>query len=484
MTSVRWRSILAVALLVVVTIGAVAPIRSYDFFWHLATGRWIVQHQALPASDPFTIASDKVPWINGEWLFQLLLAMAQRAFGFAGLSVANALLVAVTFTLIFLAAARESDLPVALAATALAFAGAWGRLDVRPSTAAALFVAAAIVLLSRPRNIGTIVAYAGVTALWINIHPSALLAPLLALLAMRELSPRALALPLASAMALLANPYGWRAIAAPIELTAFVGGGRFINAEWLPSPPALFPLLYLTVLIGVAAFAAARARRTHLWRFAIFALLAYLAIAHVRNQGLYFAAWPLLVAPMLAAVPIAARVPRGAFYALAGLPLAFVLLRAEYRLGVDSDRFPLRATGRLLQSGLPGNIYNPDQFGGFLIWAFAPQRRVLTDGRNELYHRYIKEYAGARLDGRAWQALLKKYRIDLAVDEYREPLETINAVTGRHQRMPASLAYWPRRDWALIGYDHAGMVFARRAAFPKDVLERWELPGVVPDGPG
>ena len=26
------------------------PIRSYDYFWHLATGRWIVEHHALPAS--------------------------------------------------------------------------------------------------------------------------------------------------------------------------------------------------------------------------------------------------------------------------------------------------------------------------------------------------------------------------------------------------------------------------------------------------
>jgi hypothetical protein len=484
MTAARWRSILAVALLVVVTIGALAPIRSYDFFWHLATGRWIAQHQALPATDPFTIASDPVSWINGEWLFQLLLAMGQRAVGFAGLSVVNALFLGLTFTFIFLSAARESDQPLALAATALAFAGAWGRLDVRPSTAATFLIAAAIVLLSKPRHARTIVAYAALTALWINIHPSALLAPLLALLALRELSPRALALPLASAAALLVSPYGWRAVAAPIELTLFVGGGRFVNAEWLPSPPALFPLLYLTVFIGVAAFAAARDRKAHLWRFAIFALLAYLAIAHVRNQGLYFAAWPLLIAPILMAIPRAVDVPRGVLYALAVLPLAFVLSRAEYRLGVDGDRFPLRATGRLLQSGLPGNIYNPDQFGGFLIWAFAPQRRILTDGRNELYHHYIEEYAAARLDGRAWLALLRKYRIDLAVDEYREPLETVEAGTGRHQRMPASLAYWPRRDWALIAYDGAGMVFARRAAFPNEVLERWELRGVVPDGPG
>jgi len=131
---------------------------------------------------------------------------------------------------------------------------------------------------------------------------------------------------------------------------------------------------------------------------------------------------------------------------------------------------------------LRGNVYNPDQFGGFLIWSFYPERRALTDGRNELYRTYDAEYAKARVDSRAWHALLHKYAIDLAVDEYRhERMTVIDAVTKQRKEMPASLVYWPRSQWALIGYDDAGMVFARRAAFPVEVLQRWELRGVVPD---
>ncbi|MND08995.1 hypothetical protein D3C83_319980 [compost metagenome] len=47
--------------------------------------------------------------------------------------------------------------------------------------------------------------------------------------------------------------------------------------------------------------------------------------------------------------------------------------------------------------------------------------------------------------------------------------------------MPASLAYWPRADWAVIAFDQAGMVFARRAAFTPGSIEKWEIRGVVPD---
>jgi hypothetical protein len=50
--------------------------------------------------------------------------------------------------------------------------------------------------------------------------------------------------------------------------------------------------------------------------------------------------------------------------------------------------------------------------------------------------------------------------------------------------MPASLAYWPRDEWALIAFDDAAMVFARRAAFAAGAMEKWEMRGVVPDARG
>jgi len=280
-------------------------------------------------------------------------------------------------------------------------------------------------------------------------------------------------LPVASALALLVNPFGWNGVIAPLKLTAFARGGTFVNAEWLPSPALVFPLLYVSVLFGVIAFLISR---QDLWRFVVFAMLAYLAIAHVRNQGLYFAAMPLLIAPM---------VPRNWSHRAAGLlallPIGWAYANGPHIAGIAANRFPVVATEVIHAENLQGNIYNPDQFGGYLIWSFYPQRRVLTDGRNELYHAFIDEYAKARLDSRAWRALLAKYRIDLAVDEYRPPLDVVNPMNGKHQQVPASLAYWPRREWALISYDDVAMVFARRAAFAPETIRRLEVKGVVPD---
>jgi hypothetical protein len=453
--------LLALALLVVLAPAALLPISSYDFFWHLATGRWITEHHALPLTDPFAIASDPAPWINGEWLFQVALYAIRSPEWIGRL---RALCVAAMFALGFMAASKKSDWPVALALTGFAFAGAYDRLDARPSTAAAALLVIGLALLERELD----VAYVVLTIVWINVHPSALLAPLLALIVRRVHW-----LPVASALALLVNPFGWNGVIAPLRLTAFARGGTFVNAEWLASPAAVFPLLYITVLVGVIAFLASR---QELWRFVVFALLAYLAIAHVRNQGLYFAALPMLVAPM---------VPRTwshrAVALLAVLPIGWAYANGPHVAGIAAHRFPVVATEVIHGENLKGNIYNPDQFGGYLIWTFYPQRRALTDGRNELYHAFIDEYAKARLDSRAWHALLAKYRIDLAVDEYRPPLDVVNPMNGQHQQAPASLAYWPRRDWALIGYDDVAMVFARRGAFAPETISRLEVKGVVPD---
>lgn len=469
-----WQRLLPLVLLVVFALAAVAPIRSYDFFWHLATGRWIAEHAALPLTDPFSVASDRVEWINGEWLFDLLVHGVWSAAGFAGISLVRALLVGALFAFGFAVSRRDGSRWFPLALASLAFAGAHARLDARPLTVAALFVVAGIALLQANSRRSS-VAYVALTALWINVHPSAIIAPALAALALLR-PQRRIWLPFAGAAALLANPFGWRGVAAPLELIAFARGGTFTNAEWLPSYLPLFPLLYVSIAAGAVVFALAEEKREHFWRMALFVFFAALAVAGIRHQPLFFAAFPLLVAP---AAP--KKIDSWIWIAAAVLPVAWVAIGTEHRTGPDDRRFPVASVARLRESGLRGNFYNPDQFGGYLIWSFYPERRVLTDGRNELYRRFLGEYDRARGDSRAWRALLQRYRIDLAVDEYRPPLEVVDAATGRRATMPASLAYFPRREWALIAYDHVGMIFARRAAFPPEQIARWEIAGVVPD---
>jgi hypothetical protein len=470
------RRLAALALFALLAIAALAPIRAYDAFWHLASGRWIVEHHALPTTDPFAIASEKKAWINGEWLYEVAM-YATSGGSDTAISIVNALVVAAIFTLGFLVASQSAEWGIALFAACIAFAGGFDRLGVRPSTVAALLAAVAIALLSsRTINAKKLaILYALLTIAWINTHPSALLAPLLALVSLQVDRRRWIVAP-ASTLALLINPFGLRAITAPFELTSAIRSGAFVNAEWLPSPVVVFPLFYLTIAAGLALFAISDERRENVWRFVLFLLFAALAARYVRNQGLYFATLPLLV-------PLPKRGAR--MWAIASLiPIAWALANGVHGVGVDAERFPVHATARLKALHLPGNIYNADQFGGYLIWSFYPERRVVTDGRNELYRTFIDEDGRARRDSRAWRGLLQKYLVDLAVAEYEtERVTVVDVASGEQRALPASLVRYRRRDWALIAFDDAAMVFARRAAFPAGVLERIEYKHLVPDDP-
>jgi hypothetical protein len=474
------KRIAAAAFFVLVAVAAVAPIRSYDYFWHLATGRWIVDHHAVAVFDPLAVASAHVPWIDGEWLYQIVLYALHGIGGDAGISIFSALLAAAIFTTGVLFAAREQDIGVALFIAAIAFAGASDRLGVRPAAAAALLIVIAIgVLGSRLRLSPLTITYVCLTIVWINVHPSALLAPVLALITMLT-DVRRWIVAAASAAALLVNPYGWNAILAPLRLTSEIHSGAFVNAEWLPSSIDFFPLLYGTVAAVLLLFLIARDKRGNAWRFVTFAILAALAFRYVRNQGLYFAALPLLVPPL---GKLSRRVSIAAA-ACALLPLAWVFQHDVHHLGADDERFPMRAVSALRSYQLGGNIYNVDQFGGLLEWTFYPERRVLTDGRNELFGDFIAADAVARRDSRAWHAMIAKYAAVLAVDEYQsEKIEVVDVASGERRALPASLVRYRRRDWALIAFDDAAMAFARRDAFPPERLAQIEYRFLVPDDP-
>ena len=432
------RRAVSFVLFAALSLAAFGAIRSYDLFWQLATGRWIAEHRALPSIDPFAVASDKVEWIDGEWLYEVALYGAHSLVGLSGLSIVKGLLAALIFTIAFLHARRDAETHVAFLASAIAFAGAMAVLDLRPSGVAALMVV--LMLAARPLWARVLIAI-----VWINVHPSALLAPIVG-------SQRRIRDGVILALALLVNPHGWKAIVAPVELTLFVRGGGFVNAEWLPSSPLRFPILYVCIALAIAAFATSQKRDW--WRIALLAMFAFLAVRHIRNQPLFFAAFPMLI-------PLPSLRPRLA-YAVSALAILIVALTNDHRLGVPPERFPIAAVAQLKASGLRGNIYNADQFGGYLIWSFYPERRALTDGRNELYRTFIPEWQAARTDQRKWHALLDKYDIQLAVEEYRPPLQVTDARTGKVTEMDASLAYWPRNEWVLLGKDAAGMVFARR----------------------
>src|SRR3989475_12669385 len=74
-------STIAAVLFAVIAAGfaLLAPVSDPDIFWHLASGDWMLDHAQLLDRDVFSFTRTGVSYHTGEWLGEIILALAFRA---------------------------------------------------------------------------------------------------------------------------------------------------------------------------------------------------------------------------------------------------------------------------------------------------------------------------------------------------------------------------------------------------------------------
>ena len=96
------------------------PLEDYDFFWHIATGRWIVEHHAIPYTDPFSFTTSSTSShvhfvLSGYWLSQVLYYAMYYIFGWNGIILLRFLIMlALIYSLFKLGTPRDKVIHVLL----------------------------------------------------------------------------------------------------------------------------------------------------------------------------------------------------------------------------------------------------------------------------------------------------------------------------------------------------------------------------------
>jgi hypothetical protein len=103
-----------------------------DTYWHIATGKWMLAQRAFPRQDIFSHTAYGQPWVNSEWLAQVILFEHYDLFGWRGLVLLGGLVTALTFALLYVLLARELRSTVALGAAAISFLFASNHFLARP----------------------------------------------------------------------------------------------------------------------------------------------------------------------------------------------------------------------------------------------------------------------------------------------------------------------------------------------------------------
>lgn len=453
----------AAVLLAAVTVLAWFPLVSNDLWWHLAAGRFMADSGSLPTADPFSHASEPVPWVNHAWLFDLVLYGVQQAAGTDTLVLVRGVLVAALALVLWNRRRRGEDVWVALAWVAFLLAATRHRMMVRPELAA-LVLFALLLALWRGEHRRRVLLSALLLLVWVNTHASFLLGlAALGLLATGEALERRSWRPLAASAPVflvpLLNPFGIRAYLAPLQLMRELRHLPVINPEWMAPPlPHLAPQ-WVAVIAGAVLFAVGVMRGENRHRLAAAGLLllglAVMAATSIRHAG-FFAVGAALLVP-----PLRGRALASGLGLLAAVSFLWQVHWVQQPgSGIHRGRFPVAALAVTDRLPPPGRLYNHPDFGGYLIWALYPHHQVFADGRNELYLDLLPRLNAARADLVQWNHLLAEHGIGWAILPYEGETTVIQG--QRVRQMPASWARFPPWEWALVAWDDAAMVFYAR----------------------
>ena len=517
------RLFLGTLVVVLGLLATLSPIRNYDYWWHLRTGALVVEEGSVPRADPYSFTAPGTPWVDHEWLFQVAAWAVHTHAGPAFLVLLKAILVLGLLVLVSRHLEREGHGPAGRAFfLTIAIVGSAFRIDVRPELVTLLLVPLAVHLAIVARATGKkwpLALIVGLCAIGANMHVGIILVPpilvagalataLAAALgrerdrAGRRFALRLLATGLLAAAATGLNPWGFALYRVPFQVRDVLRSLPWPNLEWVPPTFETTPLFFIVLLLA-AAILLAGVRHADPVAAPALVLAAVLALAYVRNLGLFFLLVPYgLARPARALVEVAKRsaiyrratrseTVRPGFIAavvllLAGVPLLLALPpRPALGIGLAAGNEPSAAVDFLDRERVGGRLYNDVRFGGYLVWRWFPGTRVFIDSRNEIYGDLMRDIARSMEGPDTWKAFLDRHGIDAAFLRYPPTLQKVtwNGKDGRpHQGVRAfSAAYFPQTDWALVYWDDDAMIVVRRTPAQAALIERLEYQALNPD---
>jgi hypothetical protein len=417
--------------------------------------------------DPFTFTVPGKAWLNQQWGAQLLFAGAHRAGAWNAIALLYAGLTACVFAALFLACRRKGA--STRAAALLTVAGFWmtrQNLAMRPQLVGVLLFAVCLwIVVGRRAAPRPLWALPAIMLLWVNVHGSFVLVPVLLGLAWiedrkedRASARRELLIGALSLIATVVNPFGLRVWGYAVGIGTNATITRSVT-EWAPPSVREYSgaVFFASVLV-VAGFLARRKEPTPwtqlLW-LAVFCLIGLPALRGVVWWGLVS---PVIVAGLMAR-PGTVEVRRGSptvnSLLIASIVAVIVLLMPWWRGSSASgspvfiDQAPqslVDATERTLASG--ERLFVSQTYASWFEYAL-PSMPIFVDSRIELFPTSLWDAYQSVIGAReGWQSILDRWRVHaIVVDPQHDP------------QLVAHVRSDP--DWRLAYRDDDGYLFVR-----------------------
>ena len=424
-----------------------------DTYWHITTGRWILENGSIPATDPFSHSMRGAPWQAHEWASAIFLALSYQAGGWYG--VVTLTMFSACLALLILAWTLSRHLRAFYVAvfTVFALTMMHRHLVARPHILIlpVLVIWVAIIVEARANNKRPPLSAVLLIVLWANMHASFILgvaiAAILAVEAFfvadtnseRKKIFQEWGLFLGVTLfASLLTPHGFRGYIYPFEVLNM----KALNtiAEWRPTDfNEFYPIkMWIFFMLGAVLF---RGLRVPIFRIILLLGLLQMTLTHVRSAEHLGFIVPILVAHAIAEQwsdaptkrSVSAERSNSRMIILSGLVAvgAMVILWAR-DVAPNSSHSPEGALKAARQAGVSGNVLNDYNFGGFLIFNHIP---VFIDGRADMYgDEFIERFKQAQIGGKYesdFSEILSEYDIGWTISVPGKALaESLDKLSG------------------------------------------------------
>ncbi len=455
--------------------------------WHIRNGDLIIATHAITRTDPFSSTMHGQPWYAWEWLYDALIAAIHSHAGLNGVVFFSAFLIALAFALTFrLALARGGNFLVTLFFLLFSMGASAVHFLARPHLLSWLLAVLWFHILdssqSSPSGGRRLYWLPVLMLVWVNVHGGFLTGFILlscyilgsAIHYRRSHNPgdrnitrrrlhRLGIVSLLTALASFVNPFGY---GLHVHIYRYLSNrflisriDEFRSPDFHGAAQQCFLVLLLVTVVGIII--------TRIKPTASEVLVILFAIAGglyaTRNLPVSAILLTLAAAPLFGdrfaeastegpsqasrshlsalSARMASTERRMAGHAWAALFFIVGMATAFHggRLGqkqlmsanFSGNRFPVQAVDVIAQRHIPGPIFTPDHWGGYLIYRLTPAVKVVADDRHDLYgEQFFREYIKLTRVEPGWQDVLKKNNVNWVLMPAESPLGGVLSSNG------------------------------------------------------
>ena len=502
-------------------------VKDLDLWLHVKMGKVILDRGYVPDQDILSCTIEGRPWVNHEWLFQVVAYIVHVCSGFDGLLTMQVVVVVITLLILLLMSYNPERQFVGIFALLLVFLVYITRFTIRPDIFSLLFFSLYIYVLSlhidKRWSVWAIVI---IQVLWTNMHGFFFFGPLFVTIGIfAETLKRRVPLPyewntvgrlndeefsrlkliwIFSILACFVNPLFVKGAWYPIYVMTQISGESKVFFEHIQElqPPVTWKDIFIVnefiyykifILVSFISFVFNR-RKLDISALLIWIVFLLFSLGALRNMIFFaFAAYMVFMLNCLSIKSeniIPFQFENIKFKYITGILVKLLLINWMINFGLDQQQrgyfdfdiyerksefggvskrsFPYKGVDFLVANNVRGNFFNDFNSGAYLIGRCYPKIRVFMDGRTELYGaKHFANYQKIWKDGdkEMFETYARTYHLTGAF------LNSIN----NHLNENLLKLFYNNKEWVPVYFDYDAIIFLKDVPENKDMIDRFRI---------